>query len=130
MEEKTERNAWDRQARKMAKDKKMIEGQMNLFDLFGNMQETENEKDIQTEQVKKKETHSTKAKFAECGQCWCRDCKHNAVNEGVPRDICGNMQACPACEMCLRLGVAEICIIGSAKEGCSVRAAEEGILEE
>ena len=60
----------------------------------------------------------------------CRDCKHNAVNEGVLRDICGNMQACPACEMCLRLGVAEICIIGSAKEGCSVRAAEEGILEE
>ena len=114
----------------MAKDKKMIEGQMNLFDLFGNMQETETEKEVHIVRVKKKTTCSSKAKFAECEQCWCRDCKHNAVNEGVPRDICGTMQTCPACEMCLQAGVAEICVIGSAKEGCSVRAAEEGILEE
>ena len=114
----------------MAKDKKMIEGQMNLFDLLGSMQETviiekeERYNDI----VKKKQ--SPKEKFTECKQCWCRDCKHNTVNEGVPRDICGSMLPCPACEMCLQAGAAEICVIGSAKEGCSVRAAEEGILEE
>ncbi len=114
----------------MAKDKKIIEGQMNLFDLFGSMQETDKEEQNLTEVEKKKTTHSQPGKFTECKQCWCRDCKHNSANEGVPRDICGNMQACPACEMCLRTGVAEICVIGSAKEGCSVRAAEEGILEE
>lgn len=97
----------------MAKNTRIIEGQLNLFDLF------------------KKEEEQTKAgAFKECKKCWCSDCKHNVINEGVPRDICGTMQACPACDMCISAGVAEICVIGSAKEGCSVRAAEEGIREE
>ncbi|MGN0431792.1 MAG: hypothetical protein ACI4EQ_05490 [Lachnospiraceae bacterium] len=94
----------------MAKDKRIIEGQLNLFDFF------------------KEETEGTTAKagkFAECKDCWCRDCRHNAINEGIERDICGVMQACPACDMCVNAGVAEICVIGSAKEGCSVRAFEE-----
>lgn len=114
----------------MAKDKKIIEGQMNLFDLFGSMQEADVvEKDVCKNHIEK-EKRSHAGQFTECNRCWCRDCRHNSVNEGVPRDICGSMQACPACDMCLQAGVAEICVIGSAKEGCSVRAAEEGILEE
>ncbi|HKM33741.1 MAG TPA: hypothetical protein VJY54_03255 [Lachnospiraceae bacterium] len=95
----------------MSKEKKMIEGQLSLFDLF----------DANTE--------TTPKSFSVCSECWCRDCRHNAANEGVPRELCGSKQACPACDMCVSSGDPQICIIGSAKEGCSVRAAEEGIEE-
>ena len=89
----------------MAKNKRMIEGQLNLFDLFSGEPKG----------------------FLECRDCWCMDCKHNAANEALPRDICGTMRACPACDFCVQEGSPEVCIIGSAKEGCGVRAAEEDI---
>lgn len=68
--------------------------------------------------------------FKRCIKCWCYDCRHNARNEAVPRDICGAMMACPACEDCIRDDCATICEIGNAKEGCRLRASEEGIVED
>ncbi|MBO4617814.1 MAG: hypothetical protein J5717_10690 [Lachnospiraceae bacterium] len=68
--------------------------------------------------------------FKQCKKCWCFDCKHNSRNEGVARDICGTMMPCPACETCISEDQATICEIGNAKEGCKLRAQEEGILEE
>lgn len=97
----------------MSKEKKMIEGQLNLFDFM---------------ETSPEDVPAPKA-FSACAECWCRDCGHNAVNEGIPRELCGNMQACPACDMCVKSNEPQICIIGSAKEGCSVRAAEEGLEE-
>ena len=66
--------------------------------------------------------------FKQCKKCWCFDCKHNSRNEGVPRDICGTQMPCPACESCISEDQATICEIGNAKEGCRLRAQEEGIL--
>ena len=66
--------------------------------------------------------------FKQCEKCWCFDCKHNSRNEGVPRDICGTQMPCPACESCISEDQATICEIGNAKEGCRLRAQEEGIL--
>ena len=68
--------------------------------------------------------------FKQCKKCWCFDCKHNSRNEGVPRDICGTSMPCPACESCISEDQATICEIGNAKEGCKLRAKEEGILIE
>jgi len=68
--------------------------------------------------------------FKQCKKCWCFDCKHNSKNEGVPRDICGTSMPCPACESCISEDQATICEIGNAKEGCRLRAKEEGILIE
>ena len=65
--------------------------------------------------------------FKACVRCWCFDCKHNLRNEGVPRDICGTMMACPACKGCEEEDSPTICEIGNAKEGCMTRAIEEGI---
>ena len=65
--------------------------------------------------------------FMACVRCWCFDCKHNLRNEGVPRDICGTMMACPACKGCEEEDSPTICEIGNAKEGCMTRAIEEGI---
>ncbi len=68
--------------------------------------------------------------FKQCKKCWCFDCKHNSRNGGVPREICGTMMACPACNDCISEDMATICEIGNAKEGCRTRALEEGIIYE
>ena len=73
-------------------------------------------------------TGSPEILFKQCKKCWCFDCKHNSRNEGVPRDICGTQMPCPACESCISEDQATVCEIGNAKEGCRVRAQEEGIL--
>ncbi|MCR5279624.1 MAG: hypothetical protein K6E19_09315 [Lachnospiraceae bacterium] len=65
--------------------------------------------------------------FKECGECWCRDCRHNSKGEAVPRDLCGKEMPCPACEGCISENRATVCVIGAAKEGCMTRALEEGI---
>ncbi len=65
--------------------------------------------------------------FKECINCWCYDCRHNENNEAVKRDFAGIMKPCPACGFCLEQKNAEICEIGSYKNGCKVRAEEEGI---
>ncbi len=66
--------------------------------------------------------------FKQCKKCWCFDCKHNSRNEGVPRDLCGNMMPCPACKGCIDEDMATVCEIGNAKEGCRLRATEEGLV--
>lgn len=68
--------------------------------------------------------------FKQCNKCWCFDCKHNARNEGVPREMCGVSMPCPACKSCEAEDFATICEIGNAKEGCKFRAIEEGIFKE
>lgn len=89
--------------------KKQIEGQLNLFETVS-------------------EEKQSDRLFNACSDCWCFDCRHNDRNEAVPREMCGQMMACPACEGCIQAGKAEICIIGSGKKGCRVRAAEEANL--
>ena len=93
----------------MAKNKQ-IEGQLDFFDLL-------------TAALPK----SDNAHFFECEICWCRDCKHNSKNEAVPRDFNGEKKPCPACEFCIENKEPEICKIGSYKDGCKLRAEEEGI---
>ncbi|MBP5599473.1 MAG: hypothetical protein J6X48_04250, partial [Lachnospiraceae bacterium] len=68
--------------------------------------------------------------FKQCTKCWCFDCKHNARNEGVPREMCGVSMPCPACKSCEAEDFATICEIGNAKEGCKFRAIEEGLFQE
>lgn len=65
--------------------------------------------------------------FSECEKCWCRDCKHNESNEAVPRSFGGEMKPCPACSFCIDNDEPEICEIGSYKNGCKLRAEEEGL---
>lgn len=64
--------------------------------------------------------------FKQCKRCWCRDCKHNSRNKGVPREMCGAMIPCPACDSCIAEDMATICEIGNAEEGCMFRAVEDG----
>ena len=89
--------------------KKQIEGQMDFLDLLS-------------------ETHFLEEfpQFIECSSCWCYDCRHNENNEGVPRDFAGEIIACPSCKFCMESQKADICRIGSYKNGCKVRAEEEG----
>lgn len=68
--------------------------------------------------------------FKQCKKCWCFDCKHNSRNEGVPREVCGMSMPCPPCDTCISEDCPTICEIGNAKEGCKLRALEEGITEE
>ena len=82
--------------------------------------------------VPKKSGNGGKAEqlFKQCTKCWCFDCKHNARNEGVPREMCGVSMPCPACKSCESEDAPTICEIGNAKEGCKFRAIEEGIFKE
>ena len=75
-----------------------------------------------------KDTVGRKQLFKDCSRCWCHDCKHNLYNEAVPRELAGRMIPCPACKTCEEDGNASLCEIGNAKEGCKLRALEEGII--
>ncbi len=74
------------------------------------------------------DTDERKQLFKDCSRCWCHDCKHNLYNEAVPRELAGRMIPCPACKTCEEEGNASLCEIGNAKEGCRLRALEEGII--
>lgn len=65
-----------------------------------------------------------------CKRCWCADCKHNEKLEGVPRDFGGMTMACTPCADCEKESSANICPIGDYKEGCKLRAKEEGLYKE
>ncbi len=116
--------------------KNFIEGQMSLFDLSmiepevseETPEETVQEKPIPKNAVKGK---SVKAgKFPECASCWCYTCEHSFVGGSVPRAFINGEQPCPSCEFCVADGKADICVIGSAKDGCAYRAKKEGLLQE
>jgi len=51
------------------------------------------------------------------------------VGGGVPRPFEDAMRACPSCELCVSDGRADVCVIGSAEEGCRYRAEKEGLVE-
>lgn len=68
--------------------------------------------------------------FKGCKKCWCADCKHNEQLEGVPRDFGGMSMACTPCDDCEKEGLANTCPIGDYKEGCKLRAKEEGVFIE
>lgn len=74
-----------------------------------------------------KKAASKELLFKQCLRCWCYDCKHNSRNEGIPREMCGAMIPCPACNGCVIEEMATVCEIGNAEEGCKFRAIEEGI---
>ena len=93
--------------------KKQIEGQMNFFDLLS---ETKFLEEF--------------PQFIECSSCWCYDCRHNENNEAVPREKKKKKKACPSCSFCIENGKADICEIGSYKNGCKLRAEEEGLKPE
>ncbi len=114
----------------MGKSKRMIEGQLNLFEMFGQEEESQETPIKEVKGAIKIDKVTSAGKFEACKQCWCKDCKHNTINEGIPRSLGGQELPCPACDFCVDNQSPEICIIGSAKEGCQVRAAEEGMIEE
>jgi hypothetical protein len=90
--------------------RKVLDGQIDLF----------------MDEMDKQTIYKEKA-FANCINCWCYDCKHNKYNDAIPRDLCGNEIPCPACDECICQGYESVCEIGSAKNGCSLRAKEEQI---
>lgn len=115
--------------------KKDIEGQLNFLDML--MAEAENVPDEsgEAEPVKpeKEATQMQKTShkaggFKECSNCWCATCEHSTVGGSVPRPLGDSMRPCPACELCVQAGKADICIIGSADEGCRHRAEKEGLV--
>ena len=93
--------------------KKQIDGQMNFFDF-----------------ITETKFFDEFPQFIECNDCWCYDCKHNEKNEAIPRDFTGEKKPCPACRFCMDQKKAEKCEIGSYKNGCRLRAVEEGISPE
>lgn len=82
--------------------KNEIEGQLNLWDML-----------------------TSAGSFPECKLCWCATCEHSTVGGSVPRPFGEVLRPCPSCELCINDGKADICIIGSAEEGCSYRAEKE-----
>lgn len=93
-------------------------------------EQVETPKEMPAEKPKEETADNKDVLFKQCKKCWCFDCKHNSRNQGVLREMCGKMIPCPACDGCISEDMATICEIGNAKEGCRLRAMEEGILVE
>ena len=130
--------------------KNEIEGQLSFFDMLAagreqseseqeqsklgqELSELVQEQSIPEQATKGKHEEKTQClpgKFSECTFCWCATCEHSTVGGGVPRPFGESMRACPSCELCVREGKADVCVIGSAEEGCNYRARKEGLLEE
>lgn len=72
----------------------------------------------------------TPGAFPECTSCWCSTCEHSTVGGSIPRPFAGSRRPCPSCELCVSEGAADICVIGSADEGCRYRAEKEGLIPE
>ncbi len=77
----------------------------------------------------KLEKHYTPGTFPECSSCWCATCEHSTVGGSIPRPFAGMERPCPSCELCISQGAADICVIGSADEGCRYRAEKEGLTD-
>lgn len=105
-----------------------IEGQLSLFDLPIANTEAQEEAPVADKKKKLADTKKAEAgKFPECAHCWCYTCEHSTVGGGVPRAFVDGERPCPSCEFCVKDGSPDVCVIGSAKEGCSFRAAKEGM---
>lgn len=123
--------------------KKQIEGQLDFFELLeecrflsdmdDSFSEDEFMEDGSVEEnhesnVEIHEKINTDILFKECDLCWCKDCRHNEKNEGIERDFGGIKKPCFPCSFCIENKNPEICEIGSAKNGCKLRAEEENII--
>ena len=104
--------------------KNEIEGQLNFLDML-TVEPTEN--DVQEAGLEQQETFHP-GEFAECSSCWCATCEHSTVGGGVPRPFGESTRPCPSCELCVSEGKADVCVIGSADEGCRYRAEKDGLL--
>lgn len=108
--------------------KNQIEGQLNFLDMLtGEVEKQKEVTMVQSEPVKQKK--AAPGKFKECASCWCVTCEHSTIGGGVPRPFGEAMRACPSCELCVNEGKADVCVIGSAEEGCRYRAEKEGLVE-
>lgn len=132
--------------------KNEIEGQLNFLDMLaGGTAADEEQEMLEQETLDKKEVISAQgfphdneqtvaAKggekdkkwkpggFAECIDCWCSTCEHSSVGGSVPRPFGENTRPCPSCELCVSEGKADVCVIGSADEGCRYRAEKDGLI--
>ncbi len=132
--------------------KNQIEGQLNFLDMLimeEVVEEAEELQDISLESSEDADAENNTAEklfqsgvrsermsrkkapgsFPECTVCWCASCEHSTVGGSVPRAFGEAMRACPSCELCVSEGKADICVIGSADEGCRYRAEKEGLVE-
>lgn len=101
--------------------KNQIEGQLNFMELL--MTEAE---EVKADAKSSGQNTMAPGKFKECTSCWCATCEHSTVGGGLPRPFGEAMRACPSCELCVSEGKADVCVIGSADEGCRYRAEKEG----
>lgn len=112
--------------------KKQIEGQINLFEyISAEDQKISDDKTEDCFHFKKQENEkiNTISFFPECSDCWCSTCKHNEKGKAVPRDFAGVKKPCPSCAFCIDQKKPEICEVNSYKNGCKLRAEEEGLFE-
>ena len=124
--------------------KNNIEGQLSLFDMaFGDEESVEEVRgivqgnvqedmqDAKMDVAAKVQAASVTYKagcFPECSSCWCATCEHSTIGGSVPRPFGDSTRPCPSCELCVRERKADICVIGSAEEGCKYRAEKEGLI--
>lgn len=110
--------------------KNQIEGQLNFLDMLTLESESSFEKNELTKARSKvkKQKQTAPGAFKECTSCWCATCEHSTAGGGVPRPFGDAMRACPSCELCVSEGKADVCVIGSAEEGCRYRVEKEGLV--
>lgn len=106
--------------------RKDLEGQMSLFDIGLSAEESAVKKN--TPERNAEVCAYAAGSFPECKDCWCYTCEHSTVGGSHPRPFAGGEKPCSSCEFCVGEGHADICVIGSAKEGCSFRAEKESII--
>lgn len=104
--------------------KKQIDGQISLFDFISE----EEKKAHHNRKNKSDNVGKAVSLYRDCINCWCSTCRHNAKKDAIPRDFAGEQKPCPSCDFCVSSKKAEICEIGSYKNGCRLRAEEEGIV--
>lgn len=110
--------------------KNQIEGQLNFLDMLTAGKELGDEVKVdETKAHPKVKKQTTPGTFKECTSCWCASCEHSTAGSGVPRPFGDTMRVCPSCELCISEGKADVCVIGSADEGCRYRAEKEGLVE-
>lgn len=109
--------------------KNNIEGQLSLFDItFAEEESVEEAQEIVQGSVQAASVTCKAGGFPECVSCWCATCEHSTVGGSVPRPFGDSTRPCPSCELCVSEGKADICVMGSAEEGCKYRAEKEGLI--
>ena len=114
--------------------KNEIEGQLNFLDMLVGETSINEEQEVVDEPIIVEKVERDKifhpGGFSECTACWCATCEHSSVGGSVPRPFGENTRPCPSCELCVSEGKADVCVIGSADEGCRYRAEKDGLLSD